>query len=213
MRKWGVAAGALLLASCIPSSGPRAPREERPSAEPTQATRQCYASLSRQHVLFRPLPDRTFENGCSALGAVQLIEIGTPVTNLGAMTCPLADRFSGWVRDAVQPAAKAWLSTRVVKIESFGTYSCRNINSQAGGRLSEHGRSNAVDVSAFQLADGRRVTVLKDWNGPDEDVRRFLRAVHDSGCRRFAIGLGPDANAQHANHLHFDLGGNGPYCR
>ena len=165
------------------------------------------------HVLFRPLPDRTFDNGCSALGAVQLIEIGTPVTNLGAMTCPLADRFSGWVRDSVQSAARAWLGSQVVRIESFGTYSCRNVNSQIGGRLSEHGRANAVDIAAFILADGRRITVLKGWNGPDEDVRRFLRAVHDSGCRRFAIGLGPDANAQHANHLHFDLGRNGPYCR
>ena len=213
MRNRSILAAALLLASCIPSSGPRPPREAKPSAEPTAATKQCYASLSRQHVLFRPLPDRTFDNGCSALGAVQLIEIGTPVTNLGAMTCPLADRFSGWVRDSVQSAARAWLGSQVVRIESFGTYSCRNINSQTGGRLSEHGRANAVDIAAFVLADGRRITVLKGWNGPDEDVRRFLRAVHDSGCRRFAIGLGPDANAQHANHLHFDLGRNGPYCR
>jgi hypothetical protein len=213
MRKWGIVAAALLLASCIPSSGPRPPREERATAEPSAATRQCYAGLSRQHFLFRPLADRTFDNGCSALGAVQLLEIGTPVANLGAMTCPLADRFGQWVRDSVQPAAKAWLGTHIVKIESFGTYACRPVNGQSGGRLSEHGRANAVDIAAFQLADGRRVTVLDGWNGPDTDVRNFLRAVHDSGCRRFAIGLGPDANAYHRNHLHFDMGANGPYCR
>jgi hypothetical protein len=213
MRKWPVAATALLLASCIPSSGPRPPREERPSAEPTVATKQCYAALSRDHFLFRPLPDRTFDNGCSALGAVQLIDIGTPVTNLGAMTCPLADRFGLWMRDSVQAAAKTWLNSRVVKVESFGTYSCRSVNGEPGRKLSEHGRANAVDITAFQLGDGRRITVLAGWNGPDENVRRFLRAVHDSGCRRFAIGLGPDANAFHQNHLHFDLGANGPYCR
>jgi hypothetical protein len=213
MRKWGIVAVALLLASCIPSSAPRPPREARATAEPSAATRQCYADMSRQHFLFRPLTDRSFGNGCSALGAVQLLEIGTPVTNLGAMTCPLADRFGQWVRDAVQPAAKAWLGTRIVKIESFGTYACRPVNGQSGGRLSEHGRANAVDIAAFQLADGRRVTVLDGWNGPDADVRSFLRAIHDSGCRRFAIGLGPDANAFHRNHLHFDMGANGPYCR
>jgi hypothetical protein len=212
MKKWGVAAAALLLASCIPSGGKRPPEPEHPSSEPDKATRLCYADMSSQHFLFRPLADRTFGNGCSALGAVQLIDIGTPVSNLGAMTCPLADRFGQWVRDAVQPAARVWLGSRVTKVESFGTYSCRPVNGEAGKKLSEHGRANAVDISAFQLADGRRITVLAGWNGEDENVRRFLRAVHDSGCRRFQVVLGPDANAFHQNHLHMDLG-NGPYCR
>jgi hypothetical protein len=212
MRKTGILAASLLLVSCIPS-GKRPPAPERPSAEPDRATRICYAELAKEHFLFRPLPDRSFDNGCSAYGAVQLLEIGTPVTNLGAMTCPLANRFGLWVRDGVQPAARAWLDSRVVKIESFGSYSCRPVNGEPGKKLSEHGRANAVDISAFQLADGRRITVLAGWNGEDENVRRFLRAVHDSGCRRFATGLGPDANAFHQNHLHFDMGANGPYCR
>jgi hypothetical protein len=33
----------------------------------------------------------------------------------------------------------------------------------------------------------------------------FLRAVHDSACRRFGTTLGPEANAEHRNHLHVDL--------
>jgi hypothetical protein len=212
MRNSAILAAALFVTACIPSAK-RPPERERPSAEPDRATKLCYAEMSNQHFLFRPLADRTFDNGCSALGAVQLIDIGTPVTNLGAMTCPLANRFALWVRDGVQPAARVWLDSRVVKIERFGTYSCRPVNGEAGKKLSEHGRANAVDISAFQLADGRRITVLAGWNGEDENIRRFLRAVHDSGCRRFAIGLGPDANAFHRNHLHFDMGSNGPYCR
>ena len=58
--------------------------------------------------------------------------------------------------------------------------------------------------------------VLNDWNGPDEGSRNFLRAVHDSACRRFGVVLGPDANSLHQNHLHFDMGGSGipgHYCR
>ena len=46
----------------------------------------------------------------------------------------------------------------------------------------------------------------------DERVRRFLRAVHQAGCRRFNIGLSPDSDAYHYNHMHFDMG-RGPYCR
>lgn len=206
----------LLLAACIPSSGdnrPRPPERPRaPPAEPKRDTLQCHADLRREGVAFRILPDRRFEGGCSALGAVQLLEIGTPTTNLGAMTCPLARQFARWVREAVQPAARAWLDAEVRRVETFGTYSCRTVNSQAGARISEHGYANAVDVAAFVLSDGRRVTVLSGWNGADEGQRQFLRAVHKAGCRRFEVGLGPDSDAYHRNHLHFDLG-RGPYCR
>ncbi|HEX5183277.1 MAG TPA: extensin family protein [Allosphingosinicella sp.] len=205
------------LASCIPHEAERVkplPRRGAPavSAGPSAAeTRQCLADLRRDGVSFRALPDRDYGNGCTAIGTVQLLDIGTPVTNLGAMTCPLARGFEHWVHDAVQPSARAWLGSRVVKIESFGTYSCRPLNGQAGARLSEHGHANAVDVGAFQLDDGRRITLLEGWPGPDENVRKFLRAVHDAGCRRFSVVLGPDANAFHRNHLHFDMG-RGPYC-
>ena len=172
----------------------------------------CHADLAREGVEFRILEDRRFDGGCSALGAVQLVEIGTPVTNLGAMTCPLARQFARWVREAVQPAASQWLGAPVRRIETFGTYACRGRNGQAGARLSEHGLANAVDVSAFVLADGRRITVEQGWNGTDERARRFLRTIHAAGCRRFSIGLGPDSDAYHYNHLHFDMG-RGPYCR
>ncbi|MDB5737753.1 MAG: extensin [Sphingomonas bacterium] len=214
---------ALLLAGCVPR-GEKPPRRQAPqragSYRPPPprpiydavARRQCLAQLSADGAQFTELPDRVFAGGCSAIGTVKLTEIGMPVTNLGAMTCPLADALTRWTRDATQKAAVAWLSSPVVKIESFGTYSCRPVNNVEGNRLSEHGLSNAVDISGFVLADGRRITVLADWNGPDQYARNFLRAVHDAGCRRFHVVLGPDANALHRNHLHFDMGP-GPYCK
>src|SRR3546814_15124681 len=73
-------------------------------------------------------------------------------------------------------------------IESFGSYACRPVNNQIGGRLSEHARANAADIAAFVLADGRRITVQEGWNGSDQRVRDFLRMAHRAGCRRFAIG-------------------------
>lgn len=218
MVRWGFALGALLaLAACIPGSDRRRPPSSRPAPEARAGvddpvTRQCRTELARNDVGFRALEDRRFERGCSAVGAVQLLEIGTPVTNLGAMTCPLARQFARWARESVQPAASQWFGTPVRRIETFGTYACRGVNSQPGARLSEHAYANAVDVAAFVLADGRRVTVQHGWNGDDERVRRFLRAIHEGGCRRFNIGLGPDSDAFHYNHFHFDMG-RGPYCR
>jgi hypothetical protein len=215
MRAWGVIIAFVLLAGCIPKGArPRdeAPRAPAAQATPAKATLQCQADLKREGVAFRALPDRWFANGCSAAGAVQLLDIGTPVSNLGAMTCPVARQFARWAREAVQPAAHAWLGKRVVRIESFGTYSCRPVNNQPGSKLSEHGRANAVDIAVFVLDGGRRISVKDGWNGEDEDVRKFLRAVHQAGCRRFGVTLGPDANAFHRDHLHFDMG-QGPYCR
>ena len=203
----------LLLLSCIPKTqAPELPGTAAATGATAAETLQCHADLRRERVEFRVLPDRTFDGGCTALGAVQLRDIGTPVTNLGAMTCPLARQFARWTRDALQPAAEQWLKTRVARIETFGTYACRPINGQAGARLSEHGRAKAVDIAAFALADGRRITVLEGWSGDDENVRRFLRSAHQAGCRRFGVALGPDADALHHNHFHFDLG-RGPYCR
>ncbi len=33
----------------------------------------------------------------------------------------------------------------------------------------------------------------------------FLRAVHESACKRFSTTLGPETNASHRNHFHVDL--------
>ncbi|MDB5683033.1 MAG: extensin family protein [Sphingomonas bacterium] len=210
----------LLLAGCIPSG--RKPQPGRPSgtARPTRPVedpsarqvRQCLADLGKAGVRYSAVPDRAMGGGCTQLGTVRLLDLGLPVTNLGPMKCQLAERFAEWINEAVQKSAMAWLDARVARVESFGTYSCRPVNHREGARLSEHGRANAVDVAAFVLTDGRRITVKDGWNGSDPGARDFLRAVRKAACRRFAIVIGPEGDAMHRDHLHFDMGGNGPYC-
>ena len=71
--------------------------------------------------------------------------------------------------------------------------------------------TNALDVSAFRLDDGRRVSVLDGWQGPAEQ-QAFLAQVQEGACALFRGVLGPDYNAAHRNHFHLDMG---PYglCR
>ena len=111
----------------------------------------------------------------------------------------------------VRPAARKFFGQEVVKIETFGTYSCRNIYGGRSGRLSQHAYSNAIDVSGFVLADGRRIMLDGGWKG-DRASQDFLRALHSSACRRFGTVLSPDYNAAHYNHFHMDMSGNG-FCR
>jgi hypothetical protein len=210
-------ASALLLASC---SAREAPKTTRTGANATtENVRQCLASLKEKSVRFAGLPNKSFDGGCRTIDTVKLMDFGTPATNLGAMTCPLAANFTDWARYAVAPAAKQYLGSPVIKIETMGTFNCRVVNGVNGGRsgrLSEHAFANAVDVSAFVLRDGRRVSVLNGWRGSPEE-RAFLRRLHQSACKRFGTVLGPDYNAAHANHFHFDMAksmsNDTAYCR
>ncbi len=188
----------------------RAPaRTTRPS-QPALETRQCFAKLQSQAVSFTPLPDRNFGGGCNAINSVKLLDIGVPATGLGAMTCNLAANFAAWARYGVQPAARVVFGAEIEKIETFGTYNCRPI--AGSGKLSEHAHSNAIDVSAFVLSDGRRITVQQGWHG-DRQTRQFLSLIHASACKRFKTVLSPDYNAAHHDHFHFDMGGRGGFCR
>ncbi len=177
--------------------------------------RQCLAQLGATQANFTPMPDRYFAQGCSTLNSVQLAGLRSDdamlsLANLGPVTCPLASTFAAWARYGVDRAARQMLGSPLVRIETMGSYSCRNVAGTA--RRSGHASANAIDVSAFVLADGRRVPVLGGWSGGSAAERKFLRTVHASACKRFGTSLGPDYNAAHANHFHVEVNGDG-YCR
>jgi hypothetical protein len=109
-----------------------------------------------------------------------------------------------WIVDSVQPAAQRWFRQKVVEIRQISAYSCRGMNGQPGARISEHAFGNALDISSFTLADGRRITVRDGWRGsPDE--QGFLRDVQGAACEQFNTVLAPGSNRFHYDHFHFDL--------
>jgi hypothetical protein len=92
----------------------------------------------------------------------------------------------------------------------MGRYACRNV---AGtNRRSAHSRAEAIDVSAFVLVDGRRISVENGWQGGSAKEREFLRVIQKSACKRFGTVLGPDYNAAHRDHFHLETGGQ-QFCR
>ncbi len=213
MTQWGAVALLLLLAACGRTERPSQSRAEitRPSA---RETARCHADLRREGVSFRPLPDKTLGPGCGLAGTVQLLDIGVPVNNLTAVRCGAARAFAGWARNAVAPAAYQKLGSELARIDSMGSYACRNVVGSAknAGRRSGHAIANAVDIGGFVLKDGRRVSILADWNSPDPAVRDFLRTIRASACRRFGTVLSPDYNAAHRDHLHLEDDG-ARFCR
>jgi hypothetical protein len=182
---------------------------------PRPEARQCLSQLGMTQASFTPVPDKYFDRGCSTLNSVQLASLRSDdatlaLANLGPVTCPLANTFAAWARYGVDRAARQVLGNPLVRIETMGSYSCRNVAGTA--RRSGHASANAIDVSAFVLADGRRITVLDGWRQGTPAERQFLRIVHASACKRFGTSLGPEYNAAHANHLHVEVNGDG-FCR
>lgn len=123
-------------------------------------------------------------------------------------SCPVAAALFLWERDVIQPAALQLFGEKIVRIDHFGSYSCRRLYGRSEGAFSEHARANALDIAGFRLASGRRITVLRDWHGTGKDAA-FLRRVRDGACDLFATVLSPDYNAAHADHLHFDQAARG----
>ncbi|MEG3170980.1 extensin family protein [Sphingomonas sp. ZB1N12] len=198
----------LLLAACGRADRPTAPTKTRPnlSVPSNRETAQCLADLRQLHVSFQLLPDRETGPGCGLAGTVKLVDIGVPVANLTAVRCGAARALIGWTRNAVAPAAYQMLGSELARIDSMGSYSCRNVVGSArnASRRSGHAIANAIDIGGFVLKDGRRITVLNDWNSSDPQVRQFLQTVRASACKRFGTVLSPDYNAAHRNHLHLE---------
>ena len=145
---------------------------------------RCRAVLDRSALETAPIDDRNEGGFCSLRNAVAIERSAVRYSGPVRVSCPMAAALYLWEREIVAPAAARHLGTRVTRIDHLGTYSCRRVNGGVTGRPSQHATANAIDVAAFRLADGRRVSVLSDWRG-DPGERAFLREVRDGGCRLF----------------------------
>ena len=201
--------GVSLLWGCG-KSGPQFVSRYEPWREAEEA--QC---LRSGHVRATPfLVQRAALGGPGHCGATQPFEMtaalgGRVIMRPAALLrCPMIPAVDHWLQTAVMPAAMRNFGQPVVEIKVAASYACRPMNHVDGAKLSEHGHANALDVSAFQLADGRWISVKQGWYG-DVRERAFLRQIHQGGCQTFATVLGPYYDAAHRDHFHFDLARHG----
>lgn len=167
----------------------------------------CRAALDKAGIRYTALPARREGEGCGYTDAVRFTRggarrIGFAPADLG-VSCPVAAGLAVWEWEVVQPAAQRIFGQRVAEIEHFGSYNCRRMYNREGASWSEHATADAVDIAAFRLADGTRITLIGDWAGQGKKAQ-FLRAVRDGGCDVFATVLSPDYNEAHRDHFHFD---------
>ena len=166
----------------------------------------CPALLREAAVRFETLSDQSQGPTCGWTGAVRL---ASPARPRVVLACPLAAAFEVWMRQVVQPAAIELLGSRVARVDDLGSFACRRIRGSAAAGWSEHASANAIDIAGFGLADGRRVTVARDWASGRRGA--FLHTIRDGGCRIFSTTLSPDYNAAHRDHLHLDEASRGAF--
>lgn len=178
----------------------------------TQDRGRCIALLERTGMKIEPMEPQ-LEGQCPVGDAVRIAS-GQEMLALSpakvAPSCPVVAGLALWQWRVVAPAAHRHFGVPVVRIRHLGSYACRRIYGRAAGNWSEHASADAIDISAFVLADGREIRLLRDWpkTGPEG---QFLREVRDGACDLFSTVLSPDYNRQHADHFHLDQAERGEF--
>jgi hypothetical protein len=175
-----------------------------PAVLPTPATLACYERLGRiAH--FAPLPIQSEPAQCATVDLVRLDRVTMPdrtevaVNPPPVLLCSMAEAVAEWVRIDAGPAA-AELGAPLAAITEVDSYSCRGRNNITGAKLSEHGKGNALDVSAVRLRNGGTFKLTDPLVS-----KQFREEMRSLACARFTTVLGPGSDGYHEEHIHFDL--------
>jgi hypothetical protein len=152
-------------------SAPAAEGGQRPPAWSAQdiaaARARCGKLLEGLAVVVIPHEPVREGSECGTPAPVQLVSAGSyPEVAFSPpplLTCEMVVALHRWLDGEVQPLARRHLGSPIVRVATMSSFSCRV--AKATGRLSEHGRVNALDIGAFMTAEGQTVLVLADW-GP-----------------------------------------------
>lgn len=185
-----------------------------PAAPPRPYQTQCPALVAGQleASLLPPISD----GDCGAqspLAVTGVLVNGrmVPLSGEATMTCEVATTLPQWGQ-ALDGFLQARENTQLATLNVGTSFACRDRVGGDSDRISEHGMADALDIVGFSLEDGRTISVEADWPKADAPEGKFLRFAHDAACSSFSTTLGPEANAEHHDHFHLDMGCHGAAC-
>jgi Extensin-like protein C-terminus len=172
---------------------------ETPHGPPTDCDRRL-----GEMAVFEPKPTMAGPGECGADDLVSLSAVLLPegrqvkMQPSATLRCEMAESLSSWVRDEVAPQLEKE-GGGLAAVQQEDAYDCRNRNSAAHGKVSEHAHGKAIDLRGFVLADKSTLTLTDVFASKD------LRTIfHDTACRRFMTVLGP-GEPYHDEHIHLDI--------
>jgi len=174
------------------------------------------AGLALVATVLPPVDDGT----CGIATPVDVAQLGigrnaVTLSPDATVDCSVVGALDAWMNEDVQEAANRLFGQRVTSLRIGSAYACRGVNNDPTAPLSEHAFGRAIDISAFQFADGTWLEVHAAAANTPEAA--FLGEVRVGACGPFRTVLGPGV-AYHGDHFHLDLaerGRNGDalYCR
>ncbi|MDQ7217466.1 extensin-like domain-containing protein, partial [Enterobacter cloacae] len=150
----------------------------------------CASLLSQanQKALIRTQPVADSAGACPLHNVVRVRDFGPVSLNSSFLaSCPLALSSALFVSQQARPLTRTWTGSELVRIEHLGSYACRNIYHRPDARRSEHATAEALDISAFRLANGERVTILHGWRSTK--TQPWLQALLTASCGYYGNGL------------------------
>ncbi|MGE3829584.1 MAG: extensin family protein [Parvibaculaceae bacterium] len=181
------------------------------AGEVSAARQACERNLAGLDIIWRPDEPIGREGGCGtaapiAVSEVSQIRIDPPAT----VNCDFAKALHDWFATDLKPAARKQFRSELIAVRNASSYACRLRNNARSGKLSEHGRANALDISAFVFAKKGEITVAGGSSGFLQSIGfsgkgSFLKSARKSACEYFNTVLGPGADRHHGDHFHVDL--------
>jgi hypothetical protein len=189
-------------------------RDQKQAGRTDDAARDdeaCLARLRAADVRFDiPIMPVAAKSSCAIEAPVRLKSLTTrapAVTEVHLpeepiVSCQFAERLTAWLGHLVAPLIGGRMSTDLRAIRTGPGYECRNRNGAANGKLSAHAVGQAIDISGFELSNGKFIPIKPDG---DEAMRDLVDSARIAACGWFTTVLGPGADAAHTDHLHVDI--------
>jgi hypothetical protein len=171
----------------VPPSKQKAPPWTPSEIEAAQS--ECARLLGNVVVDAEPLPAAR-EGICGAPAPRELKSLGQSKVKIdppATLNCPMVAALNTWLTDKLQPQAQKSFGSPIVRILGE-SYSCRNRYGLARAPISEHALMDAIDVSAFVLADGKVIRVSKAW-GPTRKEEAAARAKAAAAAVAVAVAV------------------------
>lgn len=154
-------------------------------------------------------------SGDGACGIAQPVKLyavsGVRLSAQPVVNCGTARALRTWIAKGARPAVDS-IGQELESLRVVAHYVCRRRNHQAGAKISEHGKGNAIDIGGLGLANGDYISVENDWGRGAKG--RALRQMRRAACGPFGVVLGPGSDRWHDDHFHFDISNlSRPYCK
>jgi len=168
-------------------------------AEIADAKAHCAVILKRIHAVaisHEPIK----EGACGAPAPIELVSIGqNPEVALSPpaiVRCDLAEALVTWLEGDLQPLARKYFKSPIVRMETMSSYSCRNAYGRKTTKLSEHGLANALDIGDFITASAQTAAVLEGWGTPQREILAKIAAEKAAAEKLAAQQAAADKKAQ-----------------